>query len=165
MGNAQRDAYVLAEAALLDVIARYAPIVEIGAGTGYWAHLLRERGVDVLAYDQAPAGGPRENRYHPGAAPWSEVLQGDASALAGHTDRALLMCWPPAFSELGDVLRHYAGDTVIYVGDNGPRTVRVVGLGADFTSVERHPVVAFDPAPGRPAELVVWRRKALTKLP
>ena len=32
-------------------LIRYAPILELGAGTGHWAALLRARGVDVLAYD------------------------------------------------------------------------------------------------------------------
>ena len=35
----------------LDCLARYGPLVEIGAGTGYWARCLRERGVDIFAYD------------------------------------------------------------------------------------------------------------------
>jgi hypothetical protein len=29
-------------------------VVEVGAGTGYWAALLRARGVDVVAYDVRP---------------------------------------------------------------------------------------------------------------
>jgi hypothetical protein len=33
----------------LDCLARYGPLVEIGAGTGYWARCLRERGVDIVA--------------------------------------------------------------------------------------------------------------------
>ena len=35
---AQRYAYVLPESHLLDVIARYSPLIEVGAGTGYWSH-------------------------------------------------------------------------------------------------------------------------------
>jgi hypothetical protein len=40
-------------------------VVEIGAGTGYWARLLHDRGVDIEAYDVAPpspAGSPA-NRW------------------------------------------------------------------------------------------------------
>ena len=49
-GLAQRFAYVLPEPHLLDVIRRYPPLVELGAGTGYWAYLLRLTGADVIAY-------------------------------------------------------------------------------------------------------------------
>jgi tetratricopeptide (TPR) repeat protein len=35
----------------LATIGSYTPLVEIGAGTGYWAALLRKRGADMIAYD------------------------------------------------------------------------------------------------------------------
>ena len=40
----------------LTCIARHAPIVEIGAGSGYWARCLRERGVDVVVADLRAQG-------------------------------------------------------------------------------------------------------------
>jgi len=156
---AHRYSYVLPQPHLLDVVRRHAPLVELGAGTGYWAYLLRLMDTDVAAYDQAPPGGTRENRYHPGARPWTEVREGDATVLAGHADRSLFLCWPPAFSALWEALRFYAGGLVIYVGDRGPRTARLAGLERLFEELEAHPVVALDPAPGRSAELSVWRRR------
>ena len=157
--TAQRYSYVQPTERLLTVLARHAPIVEIGAGTGYWAHLLRQRGVDIVAYDLAPAGAAVANRYHGVAPAWSEVLGGGLPALRIHADRALFTCWPPLFSALGEVLAHYRGDTVLSIGDGGPRTSRIVGLAEDFDEVERYPVVAFDPDPAHPARLTVWRRK------
>lgn len=93
---AERYAYVLPEPPLLEVIQRHSPIVEIGAGTGYWAYMLRLAGADVVAYDQAPMESDRANRYHPGGWGWSEVITGDARMLDQHQDRALFVCWPPA---------------------------------------------------------------------
>jgi hypothetical protein len=93
---AQRYPYILPETRLLDVIARYSPLVEVGAGTGYWSYLLRQRGADIIAYDQAPLGGERSNRYHYELWPWTEVLEGDATVLQHHPDRSLLICWPPS---------------------------------------------------------------------
>ena len=54
------------------------PLIECGAGTGYWASLLRRRGVTVAAFDIAPnktaamlaaggggkGGAPSHNEYH-----------------------------------------------------------------------------------------------------
>src|ERR1019366_9271626 len=37
-------AYAIPNDAALDRLASLGPIVEVGAGAGYWAHLLRERG-------------------------------------------------------------------------------------------------------------------------
>jgi hypothetical protein len=155
---AHRFSYVLPEPHLLQVVRRYSPLVELGAGTGYWTHLLRGMGADVVAYDLAPVGGSRENRYHPGVHPWLDVLEGDARVLAAHSERALFLCWPPAFSALWEALHHYAGETVIYVGDHGPRTARLAGLKQRFRRLQRFPALAMDPSPGRPAELSVWRR-------
>lgn len=150
---------MLPEIHLVEALRGIAPLVEIGAGAGYWAYRLRAAGVDVVAYDQAPVGGPRENRYHPKASGWSEVLVGDASVLAVHPDRTLLLCWPPAFSSLGTVLDSYRGDTVAYVGDRGPMCAWPSGLEERYKLVQRYPVVAIDPAPGSSPEMSVWTRR------
>ncbi|MBS1805580.1 MAG: hypothetical protein JST28_19625 [Acidobacteria bacterium] len=62
----------------MTAIARFAPIVEIGAGTGYWASLMRLGGVDILCYDKNPPGHPDfANHFHENAKCWTEVLSGD----------------------------------------------------------------------------------------
>ncbi len=61
---AQRYAYVLPDGASLAMLAELGPLVEVGAGTGYWAQRLRVLGVDVVALDQAPPDGDTANRYH-----------------------------------------------------------------------------------------------------
>jgi hypothetical protein len=151
---------VLPERRLLDAIAPYSPLVEIGAGTGYWAYLLSQFGVDVIAYDVAPLGGDRSNRYHFAIWPWADVHEGDISSLQLHSDRTLLVCWPPLFSSLGDVLRYFQGECVIYVGDHGYRTARLAGLEESFDEVESHDVIAMDPAAGAVPRLSVWKRRA-----
>lgn len=89
-------------------------VVEVGAGTGYWAWQLSQLEVDVLAFDAEPCGetqycGP--TRYHP-------VHAGDASSAAAHPDRALLLCWPPYSDPLAAAaLRLYSGDLLVYVGE------------------------------------------------
>lgn len=101
----------------LAAIAEHSPrgVVEIGAGAGYWAMLLRERGVDVIAYDPAPA--PDESKWHDGHA-WSEVLRADHTAVIGHPDRTLLLCWPN-YDEphTAEAVELFGGDTVIYIGE------------------------------------------------
>lgn len=149
---------MLPEPHLLQVVRRYSPLVELGAGTGYWTYLLRAMGTDVVAYDCAPVGGPRENRYHPDVTPWTDVLAGDLPVLSRHGDRSLFLCWPPTYSALWEALRFYAGEFVIYVGDHGGRAARLASLHDAFNLVELYPAVAMDPHPGHRAELGVWRR-------
>lgn len=116
--NAQRYAWAVPTDDALAAIARHGPLVEIGAGTGYWAALLARRGVDVVAYDAAPP--PAANHWHPGAACWVAVEQGGPEKVDLHPDRALFLCWPPYADPMAaDALRRYAGRTVIYVGEGG----------------------------------------------
>jgi hypothetical protein len=105
----------------LNLIARHAPIVEVGAGTGYWASLLEARGVDTVPYDRAPpvANGD-DNQYHRGARTWTRVHAAGAPVTARHADRSLLLCWPPHDTSMAqDALDAYDGSTVIYIGE-GP---------------------------------------------
>jgi hypothetical protein len=156
---AQRYSYVIPDAQSLAILGSLGPIVEIGAGTGYWASKLIAQGVDVVAFDQAPPDGEAPNRYHEPTPTWTAVVRGDQTALRDYADRTLFLCWPPRFSSLGDCLTYYEGSTVACIGDGGHRTARLDVLNAVFTCVAVHPVQAFDPAPDAIATLSVWRRR------
>jgi hypothetical protein len=156
---AQRYSYVLPDARSLRILGGLGPLVEMGAGTGYWAHRLQAAGVDVLAFDQAPPDGEAANRYHRPTPTWTEVRPGDHTVLAAHSGRALFLCWPPLFSALGECLSFYTGDTVACIGDGGFRTARLLQLGETFRLVAVTPVQALDPFPGAPATLSIWRRR------
>ena len=122
-------------AAALDAVAALRMgVVEVGCGTAYWACLLRERGVDVVAYDARPparlSAGRRdgENLFF-GAAFADDVERGGPEVLRSHADRALFLCWPvsPEEAAHGDEARdepwdaacldHWHGDTLIHVGE------------------------------------------------
>lgn len=106
-------AWAVPNAEALSCIAKYGPVVEGGAGGGYWAHLLRERGVDVVAYDIAPYCNIQV------ASRWTEVLTGSAEAMAQHKDRTLLLVWPPYDEPMAlDHVKAHGGDVVIYVGED-----------------------------------------------
>ena len=105
----------------IGVIARYAPLVECGAGMGYWSALLRARGVDVIACDLAPPGGKARNPYHRRARrPWTEVRRASSvEAARRHSGRSLVLCWPPFDDDRASyaALRAYRGDVVIHIGE------------------------------------------------
>lgn len=104
--------------AALEAILEQGPIVEIGAGNGYWAHLLSKMGCDIVAYDEIA-----EDRYSKDSVRlnyrWFDVKKGDETSAALHSDRALLLCWTPYGSDMGlNCLKNYSGDTVICVGED-----------------------------------------------
>lgn len=91
-------------------------LVEIGAGTGYWASLLSQMGVDVLAYDKFPVD-QGANTYHRSEA-YHPVLQGDASSAALHPERVLYLSWPPYATPMGfEALSAYTGQGLLYCGE------------------------------------------------
>lgn len=95
----------------LAALARLGPLVESGAGTGYWAALLAGSGVDIVACDAQPAPPGRQ---------WYPVTTLDAvAAVRRHRDRTLLLCWPPYDSDAAgyDALRGCRGEMFVYIGD------------------------------------------------
>lgn len=86
-------------------------VIEIGAGNGYWAWLLRQLGVDVTAVDD----GSWRRAWK---AVWSHVATGGPETAAAHPDRALLLIWPPHGAAMAaQSLAAYTGDLVIYAGE------------------------------------------------
>lgn len=111
-------------------------LVEIGAGTGYWAWCLSHLGVDVVAYDKAPpASGP--NWYHSPMEPmktaggaiwhrprqvatreWVPVRKGRPWHASRWPHRTLFLCWPPYTDLMAhSSLRQYRGNRLIYIGE------------------------------------------------
>lgn len=90
-------------------------VVEIGAGTGYWAWQLEQAGVDVVAYDPVVPGP--QNPWC-GGGPYTDLRIGGAEAAADHGDRALLMIWPPYEDPCAEkALRAYQGSLLLYAGE------------------------------------------------
>ncbi|NNH69079.1 class I SAM-dependent methyltransferase [Nocardia uniformis] len=103
-------------------------VLEIGAGRGYWAHQLAERGVEVIAFDREPPDG-RQNIWFPEGAgqrtTWHRV--GDLDELGDLSPEhwaasVLFLCWPPGWdnpmaSQSLAAYRRAGGDRVIYVGE------------------------------------------------
>jgi hypothetical protein len=110
----------------VEAIAEYAvPVVDFGAGSGYWSMLLHQAGVDVVAYDDWSWGKPKL---------WFPVKDGGVEALSNHHDRAMLLVWPPAESSMAiNALRAWDGDLLFYVGE----ILRVNGTPAFFGALSR----------------------------
>lgn len=97
----------------LEVLADLGPLLEIGAGGGYWARLLRDRGADVLAVD-LPDGcrGSWDLR----GSPWTDIVDGDHRSVASHPDRTPFVCWPPRPSGFAThVVQLAAQDTIVLI--------------------------------------------------
>jgi hypothetical protein len=101
-------------------ICSHGPLIEIGAGTGYWAWCVRQLGGDILVYDIHPPqreACPSGNRFHGNEGCWTHVEQGTETMLGMHPDRTLLLGWPPFQEPLAlQALQLYRGEYFLYIG-------------------------------------------------
>lgn len=146
----------------LSALGRYGPLVESGAGMGYWAAHLQSRGVDVVAYDVDPPGSGAANEFHPtDHPPWTTVHRATGpTAVRRHPDRTLFLCWPPLEHDAAGygAVRAYRGETLLYVGDpgGGTGTVRLHReLARNWTVVDEVPLPRW---PRLVDRLTVYRR-------
>jgi hypothetical protein len=84
-------------------------VIDPLAGTGYWAYLLQQAGIDANASDP-----------HPSAHAYLHVTATDAAtAVADAPDRTLLLSWPPYRRSIGaQILLAFPGSRVIYLGED-----------------------------------------------
>jgi hypothetical protein len=156
-------AFSIPTAETLQTIAIYSPIVEIGAGSGYWAMCLAACGVDIIAYDRYPPGEASitdisERNWH-FRKTWYRVNKGDELAVAAHSNRALFLCWPPPENPMGvralDAYIKSGGRTVIVIGEMRPLSMgdaNLYELLNSLTLIERRRIHGW---PGFSEEILV----------
>jgi hypothetical protein len=122
-------------------------LVDPIAGTGYWAYLLAQLGVEVVCYDLNPGTVLHHNGWH-GEDLYAPVGEKDgAEAVALHPDKTLFLSWPPYETDVGArILAAYTGNRLIYIGEGqgatGDCELRQA-LEKDWTEVDSHQPVQF----------------------
>ncbi len=122
----KKYAFAIPTFTVLSIIQELSPIIEIGAGNGYWAYMLSQMGADVVAYDKYPP----DEAYFPFVnhsnniwfdEQWFDVHKGDAREAGNYPNRSLFLCWPEPQSTMAlDALlayTHAGGHTVVFIGD------------------------------------------------
>ena len=135
-------AFAILNREALEALRQHAPIVEIGAGNGYWAYEMRKAGIDVQAYDSHPPHKRRNTYYGSHSGPhqpvkvWTPVLRGRAQKAKHRPKHTLFLCWPPYNEPMANVaLSSYTGSTLIYVGEGAGGCT---GDDAFFEQLEQH---------------------------
>lgn len=127
----------------IDFIASHSrSIVEVGAGTGFWASLLARAGVDIVATDIGPEGGDFQQKgtHFP-------VLKQEATdAVLANPERDLLVIWPYKGPWLTRAVKALApSKLVIFCGEFHEH----MGADAEFFDMVRNvdlfePIASFD---------------------
>lgn len=108
-------AWAIPSEAALAAIAKLSPIVEVGAGSGYWAKELRKLGAKVAPYDRDPY--PLFNGQI--SFSHSAVSKGGAEvAMRKFPERTLFLCWPSySLPWAARAVRMHRGEYVAYIGE------------------------------------------------
>lgn len=121
-----RYAFAIPDERTLALLAAHSPIVEIGAGNGYWAWCLSQAGADIVAIDLYPPGEARGPFFNDADNTWFDdewlpVIAGDTRSAGSHPGRTLFLCWPdPRGFMARDALASYraaGGRRLVYIGD------------------------------------------------
>jgi len=109
----KKYAWAIPNAEAIEQLRMYQPLIEIGAGKGYWASLIDG---DILCFDHKFNDNPytdHDELFYP-------VELGGPEKVAEHPYRTLFLCWPPYSNPMGaDCLKLYQGNIFIHVGE-GP---------------------------------------------
>lgn len=119
----EKYCYSIFSPSMLKFLKEYSPLVEMGAGNGYNAWLLRQMGADIEAIEAFPVeegknwffgtnvfGMPAKKGKS-----WTHVTKGDSKDLVNFSDRTLLISWPPINSMASEALQHFKGSNIILV--------------------------------------------------
>jgi hypothetical protein len=95
----------------LRILQEFSPLVEIGCGKAYWAKLLRDMNVDIVAVD----------KYASIKSSWTQIIRGEPKVLQRNDmkHRNLFLCYPDENESMGsECLKYYQGKYIIHIGES-----------------------------------------------
>jgi len=121
----EKYCYSLLSPQMLRLISQYSPLVELGAGNGYNAWLLEQMGASVEAIEAFPVEEGKNWFFATNSVglptkrgkSWTKIIKGDATNLSAHTDRTLLIIWPPINDMAQQALKHFKGKNLIFIAN------------------------------------------------
>lgn len=123
-------------------------VVEVGAGSGYWAWQMKQARIDAIAYEPQRIA---DNQY--AHCEWTTVLRGDHDMVRHHPGRALFLSWP-SYGEpwAAQALSCYPGSLVIYAGES-------MGGGCADNEFFKLLDAKWDAVDASPAHIAYWGRR------
>jgi hypothetical protein len=107
---------------IIESLAQFSPLVEVGAGRGYWASLIQEVGGEIDCFDENPPDISETNPWCPPHDGWDrtfiKIHQAGPEIAAVYPEATLFLCWPPYNTPMAyDCLRQYEGQRLVFVGE------------------------------------------------
>lgn len=145
------------------VLVECGPVLEVGAGNGYWAWCVQQAGGDIVPTDSHPG---KSNIWVENHA-WTAVHRMTAlDAVKEHDHATLFACWAPPdrgeYTYFREAAKAFRGKRIILVGERASEPAGAECTGAFDT--QRWRLVSSLTLPSLPFgaydnELAVWERK------
>ena len=104
-------AFAVPDENAIKTIAKYSPIIELGAGNGYWAWLLQQQGVNIKPYDNYS--------WNQFKTPYTVIEKGNENILLSQPRHInLMLCWPDYAEPFAfNCAVNFQGKYIIYIGE------------------------------------------------
>lgn len=121
----QKYGFAILWSGAIEAIRPHAPLVEIGAGSGYWTYELQSHGIDCIATDTMEGSYgffTRDNPDDPERRWNKQYVEieklNSVEAVRRYPNRNILTVWPDYDAPwAADALDIFTGQTVIYMGE------------------------------------------------
>lgn len=95
----------------LETIVEYSPLLEVGAGNGYWSKKIDSSGGKIVSTDIFPHDFKNEKTFY-------DISKEDHTIVLKHKDKSVLLCHPPSSDWSLDLLEMMEkGQEIIFVGE------------------------------------------------
>lgn len=111
---AEKYAWAVPDDNVIHICKQFSPLVEIGAGKGYWASLIGTTDTVITAFDKHTFSS-KKNKGN-----FCEVLKGGPEILSKpeYANRALFLCYPDEGESIAiQCLESFQGQYIIHVGE------------------------------------------------
>lgn len=105
----ERYGWAVPNESAITYLTNFDNLIEVGAGSGYWAYIIESAGGSVDAYDIDPPGA-NENEY-------VNVEKSDVRSMEVIENSPVLMVWPPCHNKMSEYVLTHEPSHVLYVGE------------------------------------------------
>lgn len=104
--------FAIPNEAAIKTLVKNSPLIEIGAGSGYWAYLIKKNGGDIIAFDDFTRGDQYSKE-------WFNVEYGTPETVKEYPDRNLFLCWPEYDDPMGrKAVENAKARNIIFIGES-----------------------------------------------
>jgi len=113
----KKYSFAIPSMSILKELCSYSPLVEVGAGTGYWSYLIKKCGGNIIAYDNYSwmDKGCFSHRYF-------DVKRKKVKAIMSTPSthkKTLFLCWPDYKTNFAyECIQNFHGKYFIYIGES-----------------------------------------------